>query len=269
MNAMINGIYLSTMGALVQSERNATIANNMANVNTDGFKPDWVRVRAIPTESEWLPDRRINIDRILSQTGGGAWMEPTITNLRPGPFTHTGNPFDLALQDEPGSGTTSFFMVRPAGADAGTVCFTRAGHFIHCDDGVLRDPSGNTLLAPEGAPVLIEAPPGAQIMIRDDGVIVWNSNGESDIAGQIGIQRTADAAKMKKIGHSLFDPQDAAMTPWQNGLQQHTLEKSATGAIAEMVNMIEAQRVYDLNMKFVSIQDETLGQTVRRITASA
>ena len=267
---MINGLYLSTMGALVQSERNATIANNMANANTDGFKPDWVRVRSLPSESNWPPDRRLNHDEILRHTGGGAWLEPTRTNLRAGPFAHTGNPFDLALQDDPESGATSFFMVQPAGGDAGTVFYTRAGHFIPCDDGVLRDPSGNTLLTPDGAPVQVsDAPEGAQIHITEDGTVTAHANGANVVLGQIGVRRTADAAEMKKVGHTLFDPQNAAMEPYQGGVQQNTLEKSATSAINEMVNMIEAQRLYDFNMKFVSIQDETLGQTVRRVSATA
>ena len=72
---MINGMYISTMGAMVQATRHATIANNLANVNTTGYKPDWARFRHIPSESEWNPEIRIAPDEILRRTGGGAWME--------------------------------------------------------------------------------------------------------------------------------------------------------------------------------------------------
>ena len=127
---MINGIYLSTMGAMVQSTRHATIANNLANVNTTGYKPDWARFRHIPSESEWNPARRFTADEVLRYTGGGAWMESTATNLVPGPPQVTGNPFDLYLHDDDPRGAVSFFMVRPAGQAAGEVEYTRAGQFI-------------------------------------------------------------------------------------------------------------------------------------------
>ena len=270
---MINGIYLSTMGALVQAERHATIANNLANVNTDGFKPDWVRVRAIPSESDnpvWNPTIRFNIDKVLSKTGGGAWLSPTVSNLREGAYKVTGNPLDLALQNEPTSGKTSFFMVHPAGSPAGTVRYTRSGHFVQAEDGIVRDPSGNTLLSTDGTPInLGDAPQGSIITIHPDGQITAYFDGVNVGLGQVGIRRTADAAQMKKQGDGLFDPQDAEMEVYQNGLEQHTLEHSATSAIMEMVNMIEAQRVYDMNMRFISVQDESLGQSVRRISATA
>ena len=269
---MINGIYLSTMGALVQSKRHATIANNLANVTTDGFKPDWVRVRSVPSESDnppWNPTTRLNIDKILSKTGGGAWLEPTISSLREGPYKTTGNPLDLALQNEPMSGRTSFFMVQPAGEPAGTIRYTRAGHYVQSEDGIVRDPSGNILLNQQGLPInLADAPQGSLLTVHRDGQITAYFNSENVELGQIGIRRTAEGTRMKKIGDNLFDPQDAEMEAYQNGLEQHVLEQSATSAILEMVNMIEAQRIYDMNMRFISVQDESLGQTVRRVSAT-
>lgn len=264
---MINGMYISTMGAMVQASRTDNIANNLANVNTNGFKPNYTRFRALPTESEWSPTvRRINVDDILRHTGGGTWLEATATHFKAGPMQVTGNPFDLALEDA--GDEKSFFMIQPAGDDEGTVRYTRAGHFIPDQDGVLRTPDGGTLLGPDGAPVVLDIPEGAMPHVRANGDIEIAVDGEVEVVAQIGVVRTADTHLLTKIGDNLFSSDGAEFAPAADGVVAGTLEKSATHAIEEMTAMIEAHRAYDLNMRFVSMQDETLGQTVRRITAA-
>ena|GEM_PF-123936 len=268
---MINGAYLSTMGALVQSGRHATIANNLANSNTHGFKPDWSIFQAVPTENEWHPERRFYWDKILMQTGGGVWNDKTITNLKPGPFQHTGNPLDVALHDETGSGKHSFFMIRQGDNPGGDILFTRDGHFVPDQNGVLRTVSGDMVAGPDGEIVVLALPEEgqAQVHVRDDGSIVTYDNvGGTVQIGMIGVMRTADYDWMKKVGDSRFYADGARMEPWQQGVKGEYIEESATNPIDEMTNMIEASRIYETNMRFLAIQDETLGQTVRRIAAT-
>lgn len=265
---MINGMYLSTMGALVQTGRHATISNNLANTNTHGFKPDWSIFQAVPTENEWHHERRFQWDKILMNTGGGVWNDKTITNLASGPLQHTGNPLDLALADEPGAGKHSFFMIRQGDNMAGDILYTRDGHFTPDQDGVLRTVNGDVVVSPEGEPIVLALPPDGQIHVRDDGSIVDLTADEgTEILAVIGIQRTADYANIKKIGDSRFYADEAEMEPYQAGVKGEYIEESSTNAIDEMTNMIEASRIYDTNMRFLSIQDETLGQTVRRVGA--
>ncbi|MDR1520782.1 MAG: flagellar hook basal-body protein [Planctomycetota bacterium] len=267
---MIYGMYLSTMGALVQSHRHATIANNLANANTQGFKPDWSIFAEVPVENEFHPDRFFQWDKILMNTGGGVWNDASVTNLAPGPMRESGNPFDLALHDEPGSGQHSFFRLRPDNAGADEIYYSRDGHFIPDQDGVLRNVVGDLVLSPDGVPVNVTPPvPGSAITVRGDGVIVANNpaNGGNDILGQIGVFRTADHRDMVKTGDSRFISDGARMENWQNGVMSGYLEESATNAIEEMTNMIEASRIYETNMRFLSIQDEQLGNAVSRIAS--
>jgi flagellar basal body rod protein FlgG len=266
---MIYGMYLSTMGALVQTHRHATISNNLANANTHGFKPDWSVFTEVPVENEFHPERTFLWDKILMNTGGGVWNDTTVTNLTPGPMQETGNPFDIALHDEPGSDRHSFFRVRPARGGADEILYTRDGHFIPDSDGLLRNVNGDLVLDPGGAPINVIAPPQSVITVRKDGVIVANSPQENAILGQIGVFRTADFEKMVKTGDSHFRSEGAAMENWQDGVMGGYLEQSSTSAIEEMTNMIEASRIYETNMRFLSIQDEQLGNAVRRIASNA
>ncbi len=264
---MIYGMYLSTMGALAQSQRHATISNNLANTNTNGFKPDWSIFKEVPVENEFHPGRFYHWDEILMQTGGGTWNETTFTNLSPGPMEYTANPFDIALHDEPHSGKYSFFTMR-ADAPGSETYYSRDGHFVPDQNGILRNMAGDLVLDPAGNALNVTAPDGSVVTIREDGVIVAN-NGENFILGQIGISRTSDWDLMVKIGDNHFRSEGATMENYQDGVWGGYLEKSSTSAIEEMTNMIEASRIYETNMRFLTIQDEQLGNAVSRIARQA
>ena len=261
---MIYGMYLSTMGAMVQSQRHATISNNLANTNTNGFKPDWSVFKEVPVENVFHPDRSLQWDRILMNTGGGVWNETTMTNLKPGPLQETGNPLDVALHDEQGSGKTSFFMVRPDRPDA-PIYYSRDGHFVPDQNGILRNLAGDMVLGPAGEPINVTAPDNSAIGVSDEGFIVANNQDGNFVLGQIGVMRTADMHDMVKVGDNVFWADGAEMENYQAGVKGGYIEMSATNAIEEMVNMIEASRIYETNMRFLTIQDEQLGNAVRRI----
>lgn len=268
---MIYGMYLSTMGAMVQSHRHATISNNLANANTNGFKPDWSIFKEVSVENIFHPSRLDKWDEILMQTGGGTWNETTYTNLTPGPMQHTGNVFDIALHDEPHSGRTSFFTLRREGAAGENIYYSRDGHFVPDQNGILRNMAGDLVLSAEGEPINVETPPGAIVTVTEDGNIVANLPNEEGnaILGQIGIMRTADWDLMVKTGENHFIASGAVMEPYQSGVMSGYLEMSSTSAIEEMTHMIEASRIYETNMRFLTIQDEQLGNAVSRIARQA
>lgn len=266
---MIYGMYLSTMGAMVQSQRHATISNNLANSTTNGFKPDWSVFTEVPVENEFHPERNMFWDKILMNTGGGVWNDTTVTNITPGPMQETGNIFDLALADEPNSGMTSFFTVRPDRADASTY-YTREGHFVPDQNGILRNMAGDMVLDPGGNAINVTAPLGATVSVNEFGAIIANSEeGGNLVLGQIGVMRTANYEDLVKVGDNLFFSDGAEWQNWQNGVMGGYLEMSATHAIEEMTNMIEASRIYETNMRFLSMQDEQLGNAIRRIAQRA
>ncbi len=261
---MIYGMYLSTMGALVQTHRHATISNNLANTNTNGFKPDWSVFREIPAENYFHPERSMHWDKILMHSGGGAWNDTTYSNLQPGPMEWTSNPFDVALHDEPHSGKYSFFTIRPEAEGAETY-YSRDGHFVPDEQGILRNMAGDLVLNPDGAAINVTAPAGSVVTIGEEGDIIANHPDGNTVLGRIAVARTADWDLMVKIGDNRFRSEGAAMEPYQNGVMGGYIEKSATLAIDEMTNMIEASRIYETNMKFLSIQDEQLANAVSRI----
>lgn len=261
---MIYGMYLSTMGALVQSQRHATISNNLANANTNGYKPDWSLFKEVPVENLFHPERVFEWDKILMNAGGGVWNDTTCTNLSAGPLEFTGNSFDVGLQDEPNSDKFSFFMIRPENGDE-QIYYSRDGHFVPDQDGILRNMAGDLVLDPAGEAINVTAPAGSIINVGEDGTIIANNPDGNLILGQIGVMRTADYQLMVKTGDNRFIADGAEMENYQAYVQGGYLEKSATHAIEEMTNMIEASRIYETNMRFLSIQDEQLGNAVRRI----
>ena len=261
---MIYGMYLSTMGALVQTHRHATIANNLANTNTNGFKPDWSVFREVPVENYFHPERNMYWDEILMNTGGGTWNDTTFVNLAPGPMEWTANPFDVALHDEPHSEKYSFFTVRPDAEGAETY-YSRDGHFVPDEQGILRNMAGDLVLNPDGGAINVTAPAGSVITINEDGSVIANHAEGNIVLGQIAVERTADWDLMVKIGDNRFRSEGAEMEPYQGGVMGGYIEKSASLAIEEMTNMIEASRIYETNMKFLTIQDEQLGNAVSRI----
>jgi flagellar basal body rod protein FlgG len=260
---MIYGMYLSTMGALVQARRHEAIANNLANASTTGFKPDWTIFRSIPAESALQPGHRTEIDALLEKTGGGVWLDRTASNFRSGPFRVTGNPLDLAIEDRDAQ-RTGFFMVRRPGESQ--VLYTRNGGFHQDLQGHLVTDSGGLVLSPERDPILL--PPGETVRIDKDGVILDSRN---NVLGSVGVAETADASPLRKVGDNLFadDRNQVGFTLRRGGIRPEALEESGTNPIAEMAGMIEGHRAYEANMRFLTLQDDTLGQVVTRIAAFA
>lgn len=259
---MINGMYLSTMGAMVQSSRHETVANNLANASTAGFKPDYTIYRSVPAESLLQPGHRSEIDPILERTGGGVWLDRTVSNFASGPMQSTGNPLDLALINDP-AGQTGFFMLRPP--EAQETFYSRDGRFHLNAASELVNTDGAKVLGPDGGPIVLEG--ASQVRVNPDGTIINVETNEP--VGQVGVVRTAEARRMRKLGDNLWSANGAAMNNDQRGVQAETIELSATSAVNEMANMIESHRTYETNMKFISIQDETLGETVRRLGSIA
>jgi flagellar basal-body rod protein FlgG len=260
-------MYLSTMGALVQSARHATIANNLANANSTGFKPDWTIYREVPAESVLQPGHRTEIDGVLEKTGGGVWLDRTVSDFQTGSFRTTDNPLNVALDDARQPDYTSFFLVRNEGAD--DISYTRDGNFTVASDGTLRTASGAQVLDGGGAPITFTT--NSPVEIDEGGVI--REVGTNAELGRLGVvrARTDTLATLHKLGDNEFQNEGNAVVfePSQAILRSGALEDSATNSIMEMASMIEGHRTYDTNMKFLTMQDETLGQTVRRIAATA
>ncbi len=266
---MIYGMYLSCMGAMVESAKHDTTANNLANTQTAGFKPDFAIFKDIPAESVKKGLGRRESDLILEKTGGGVWMDRTVSDFSAGPLQETGNTWDLAINDK--NGTVSFFKVQPQGEE-GTVRYSRNGNMTINGEGMLVNTSGDYILDQNNQTILV--PDNGEATVSRSGQIVLHDGNEFIEVAQIGLASTTleDAQRgLKKLGDSLYEPDTATLIerPAETTIASGVVERSAVDPVNEMVSMIEGQRAYDLNMRFLSMQDSSLGAAIQRLNGSA
>jgi len=193
------GLYMSADGADVQARRLEVIANNLANVDTVGFKRDVVSFQAAYAEAieQGLIDETTEG---VNQVGGGVWVMGVATDFSPGTMKNTGIPTDVAISGD------GFFQIQKSD---GETFLSRAGNFTV--DGVtnqlVTQGAGNVVLSSEGAPILIE-PSLGQIEISSDGAVKQvAANGQTTITrGRLAIVQPDSLIELEKVGQNLFRP---------------------------------------------------------------
>lgn len=246
------GLYLSATGVQSSLYRQDVLANNLANVQTTGFKPDTVMTR------ERLPERieanlAVEPQWMLEQLGGGHFVEPTRTSLGQSSLEQTHNPLDLAIEGE------GFFQVETPEGNR----LTRAGAFTPSPEGELVTPDGYRLLDLGGAPVFVPTDAGP-VAVAQDGTV---SAGGNPVA-QVGLFLPADPNGLVHAGGTRFAA-EGGIEPFEGGaIFQGFLENSNVDPISEIARMIEVQRAYEMGQGFLDTEDrrirsviETLGRT--------
>jgi flagellar basal-body rod protein FlgG len=236
-----------------------TIANNIANVNTTGFKQGraefqdllYQNIRTAGTASSSSSTYPVGL-----QLGLGTRPVATARIYSQGDFQQTGNPLDLVIQGQ------GFFQVR---MPTGETAYTRDGTFHLNAQGALVTADGN-VLEPQ-----LTIPPAAQnIVIGTDGTVSVTLAGQT-AAQQVGTIQLANfqnAGGLNPVGNNLYMSTTASGdaitgTPGQAGLgsiNQGFLEQSNVDIVKEMVNMIVAQRAYEVNSKAIRVADDMLSQ---------
>lgn len=265
---MIYGMYLSCMGGMVEAAKHETTANNLANTETAGFKPDFAIFKDIPAESVQKGLGRRESDLILEKTGGGVWMDRTVSDFSAGPLQDTGNVWDMAIDDQPG--TVTFFKIQPQN-QPDVIRYSRSGSFLLDNQRRLITPSGDLVLDEGDAPITV--PEGGEPNVSRTGFITVHNGTEEVAVARIGMASTSleDAQRgLNKLGDSLWERDTATIidSPPGTTVISGVVERSAVDPIKEMVSMIEGQRAYDLNMRFLSMQDSSLGAAIQRLTGS-
>ena len=237
------------------------ISNNLANVNTTGFKK--VRPEFQDLLYETLRpagnNARSGVEPLNEvQIGSGTELVSTTKIFRQGDMQATNNPLDIGINGE------GFFIVRKPDS---SIAFTRDGSFSLDRNGQIVTSNGFSL--DPG----INIPDNAnQIDISRDGVISVLVDGSTDsqVLGQIELARFINPAGLKSVGDNLYAETPASgkaffEQPGSNNtgeiIQAH-LEASNVDIVEEMVNMITAQRAYELNSKSVKTADDILGTAV-------
>ena len=250
---MSYGLWLSAAGLQANQYRQNIMANNMANVDTVGFKKDLAVIRERLVESRSGQGAMFR-NGLLDRLSGGTFVAPTYHSFAEGPLIQTGNALDVAIKGD------GFFPVRIGGE----VKYTRDGRFTINDKNELVMVANNgraKVLGEGGAPIVLmpnarRTEIGADGTVRQDGVAV----------DKIGVVEFADRNTLRKVGGNLFLATGAPGRPAQSSsLVNGAVEGSTVNPVAGLAEMIEVTRAYQLNAQMISLQDMTIGQAVSRV----
>ncbi len=244
------GLYLSADGAHAQARRLEIIANNLANVDTVGFKRELAIFQARYAE-ETAQGLDFHGSGTINDTGGGTMLRQTKTDFSPGPMKRTGSVTDLAI-DGPG-----FFVVRKGEESY----LTRAGNFRLTARGELVTQQGYPVLSDSGAPVVLD--PGAgPFEITPEGMLRQRGSAQT-----LALVQPRSLGDLVKSGENLFRPlADPPPVPEaQRRVAAGYLEMSGVRPTSEMVELIEASRAIEANLQMMQAQDQMLSGLVNRL----
>ena len=228
-------IYTSMTGAKHLMYRQDTLAQNLANANTTGYRADTVALRAVPAQGQEAGTRVFTVETTIG------------ADFAPGPMQATGRPLDVAVQ---GSGWIAVQALD------GNEAYTRAGNLPVGADGTLQLPNGLPVLG-DGGPITV--PADATLTVAPDGTVSAKSAGAPTV-NQVGRIKLVDpdAAELVKGSDGLFrlrsgEPAEAADTV---RLAEGTLEGSNVNVVDAMIGMIAAARQFEMQMKLLSTAEQ-------------
>jgi flagellar basal-body rod protein FlgG len=261
---MLRAMGTAASGMKAQQLNIDTISNNLANVNTTGYKRSHAEFQDLLYEKV-MPGGLVDAEgRALPtrvEVGHGVKLVATNKNFSQGTVVNTGNPLDLMVEGD------GFFQLR---MPDGTIKYTRDGSFkLDAERNVVT--SQGYRLEPE----IIIPEDAVELSVSRDGLIsVMVAGDDSNVQeiGQIELARFPNAAGLAARGGNIFAESPASGTPilanpGQEGMGETSagfLEMSNVETVDELVNMITAQRAYELNSKTITMADEML-QTVNRL----
>jgi len=255
---MNTALWISKTGLDAQNKEISVISNNLANANTVGFKKSRVIFEDLLYQTINQPGGRSAQDTELPSglmLGAGAKVVATQKIHTQGDMLTTDNSLDVMIQGE------GFFeILMPDGSSS----YSRNGQFTLDADGNVVTPGSGYLLQPQ-----VTVPTDAQeIIISQDGEVSVTVQGQADnsIIGQINTINFVNPSGLQPIGQNLYVETAVSGTPQEGvpGLEgfgmilQGALETSNVNTTEELVNLIQGQRVYEMNSKVISAVDQML-----------
>jgi len=254
---MMRSLYTAASGMLANQMTVDTISNNLANVNTTGYKKTKMEFQDLLYQTMIEPggttSEGVKLPGSL-QVGLGVKSSGSSRSFEQGSITRTGNSWDVAIS---GSG---FFQMR---MPDGTTNYTRDGSFKVNADGVLVNAQGNYLDPQIQVPANSTSP-----QVGPDGRVTVIPQGQTDAIeiGRIEIATFVNPTGLKALGQNLYQETEASGrplvgAPGENGTGQlngQNLEGSNVQLVDEMVNLIVAQRAYEISSKGVTTADQML-----------
>jgi flagellar basal-body rod protein FlgF len=243
-------IYTAMSGASSTMGQQASVAHNMANATSTGFKAELHKLRAVPVQNVQMPTRAFVVDASVAN------------NMAAGPMQQTGSTFDVAVQ-----GKGWFAIQMPDGTEA----YTRNGSFEVSPNGILQTRSGNPVLG-GGGPITI--PPDVQISIGADGSIstVARSGARNSTSGvdQLKLVNPPEA-DLTRGADGLFRLSNGTPAPADPNVRVVSgyLEGSNVNVVDQMVSMISLARHYEMQTKLLSTAQEMDKSATQLLTRGA
>ncbi|MEA1973666.1 MAG: flagellar basal-body rod protein FlgG [Candidatus Cloacimonadota bacterium] len=260
---MIRALYSATTGMNAQQMNIDNISNNLANVNTTGFKKSRIQFQDLLYQTIKEAGTRTGESTqkpVELTVGVGVRPIATQKSFRQGSLTETGNPLDIGINGD------GFFKVLNS---EGERFYTRDGSFKVNSEGEIVNNDGYFLDPTITVPTDTES-----VNISPDGIVLAKISGvvEPEEIGQIDLSRFVNSAGLKSIGGNLYEETPASGQPMigtPNTLNfghvaQGYLETSNVQLVEEMVNMITAQKAFEINSKVVKTSEAML-QTAQNL----
>jgi len=274
---MIRGIYTAASSMLVETIRQDMVSNNLANVDTPGFKRDQGIFKELPTmvlskvnDGQIYPPRPFQKFPKIGKLGTGVILDETHTDHSIGKFDYTGNQLDCALENP-----KSFFLVERGNG----IRFSRDGVFTINEEGFLVNNHGDFVLAESepspdpGAPLLnSDGKPTSEfgrIQVGDKENIEIDTEGRVIVNGQPRFRllqgMSSDRKAFRKEGSNAYVRAYGDVQRSAGKVKQGYVEKPNFSLVEEMVKMIEVSRAYEANAKVIQTHDSLLDKAVNSV----
>ncbi len=260
---MDRGLYTATTGMLVQEIRLDYISNNLANVNTTGFKQNAGAVKSFPQmlvhrlNDTYLKvsgiENNMDLRPMVGLNTMGAVVDEIATDFSKGTITNTENKFDLAIDGD------AFFMVETPFGER----MTRAGNFTLNANNELVTKLGYRVMG-ENGPVVVN---GSNFRVDEKGVVYVGAKSD-EYLDKLKVVTVEDFKTIKKVGHDMFTvppEHEQPTTATEFVVKQGALEQSNVNSITMLRSMIDVMRTYEANSKVLQTKDNLMGMAASEI----
>lgn len=249
----MRALAIAATGMQAQSTNVATIANNLSNMSTTGYKQQRPGFADLLYQNFAVPGAQTSdTGTILAsgiQMGGGVRTQSIYRITTQGDLSETSNTYDLAVNGK------GYFRIQLAD---GTDAYTRDGNFTLSSSGLMVTQDGYTV-----QPGITIPTDATDVTISTTGLVQATVNNATTTVGQLELTRFPNEAGLKALGDNLLVETDSsgapiAGTPGSTGygtIEQGYLESSNVDAVTEITSMITAQRAYEMNSKVISAAD--------------
>lgn len=270
----MRGFYTAASGMIAHQRRQQMLTNNMANVQTPGYKEDRSSVRTFPKmlidriENNKGPKTMTQVQTRIGEMGTGVYMQEATPNFKQGSLQETGNKVDLALiqrnlpRGENGREQGSlFYTIRDSNNE---IRYTKNGSFTVDPSGFLTTREGYYVLNTQNEPIHVA---NDQFSVTKEGVVVTQAGQNS---GQLNVVYIEDPNQLVKEG-TLFRLENGnAQQAVGNGavtysIEQGLIERSNVTVERTMTEMMGAYRAFEANQKVLQAYDRNLEKTVNEI----